>query len=294
MGFLFIRRILKHGLKKALFAALHKQESEGVRLLAYHSVDRTGSLLSVTPEKLRAHLSYLRQNGWRGLSLSEFLARLAGEIGGPREVFLTFDDGYENFYTHAAPLLAEFAFSATVFLVTDYMGDTPLWFRRDRDAINRLLDRFVYTQGERTEMEMLMSGGETGRLMSWPQAQELLAQGIDFQSHSSQHRFLTSLSSDELLADLMRSRQRLTEKLGVTNELLCYPYGDCNAQVVEAARQTGFRAGVLANYHGPNADPFRIGRVLLNSDTSSVDFQFTLSPAIDAYVALRRRVSSVF
>jgi peptidoglycan/xylan/chitin deacetylase (PgdA/CDA1 family) len=251
-------------------------------------VDDTGSLLSLTAAQLRSHLALLRKGGWRGLTAGQYLARFEEDRSPQREVLLTFDDGFENFYTHAAPVLAEFGFPATVFVVTDQVGRKPIWFSRDSDQIERLMAGLPLTRRERAQWAVAGPAMARMRLLSWDQARELVRCGFDVQSHSAAHHFLTGLPADELTADLRRSRQRLREELGVSAELLCYPYGDCNDHVVAVGREVGFRAGFLAEYPGPSRSLFRLGRIGMHGAMRSCDLRFALSTAMDRQAALRR------
>ena len=283
-----IRRRLGRGVKSLLFAAGGTGCGVRPRVLAYHSVDDTGSVLSVSPDQLRRHLALLREEGWRGLTAEEYLARLRGERNPAREVLLTFDDGFENFYTLAAPMLAEYGYPATVFVVTDQVGETPGWFARDPDRIHQLMAGLPLTRAERAVWTVVGPEMARMRLLNWGQARELVRSGFDVQCHSAAHHFLTVLPAEELAADLRRSRETLGEHLGVAADLLCYPYGDCSDQVVSVAREVGFRAGFLAEYSGPSQDPFRVGRIGVNGAMRPFDLRFALSAANDRQAALRR------
>ena len=89
-------------------------------------------------------MNALARAGWRTLSLAEF-ARGWDEVGAqhaaplpslPREFLLTFDDGYASLDEHAYPILADLGFTATTFVITDYVGKTNTW--DVRYAWNRL------------------------------------------------------------------------------------------------------------------------------------------------------------
>src|SRR5439155_10707754 len=94
-------------------------------ILTYHSLDESGSPVSVRPLMLRRHLASLHAAGYTALPLGEALACLApgglhsGLDSQParvpaRVVALTFDDGYASVYEHAYPLLASYGWRATV------------------------------------------------------------------------------------------------------------------------------------------------------------------------------------
>src|SRR5689334_20380832 len=93
-------------------------------ILAYHAVHplRLDSI-NVTPDNFCAQLKWLAQRGYRGVSLCEYLRQTdeqPSKVG--RLVALTFDDGYLDNLTYALPLLEKFGFSATIFVVAEYIG----------------------------------------------------------------------------------------------------------------------------------------------------------------------------
>jgi peptidoglycan/xylan/chitin deacetylase (PgdA/CDA1 family) len=74
--------------------------------------------LTVTPQALRAQWEYLRNVGYECLGMEKFLAIMRAETPAPKKAFLlTFDDGYHNNLEHVLPLLEEFDWEATVFVI---------------------------------------------------------------------------------------------------------------------------------------------------------------------------------
>lgn len=277
------RRLLGRGLRGALFAASGRRRAEQVRILLYHSVDDSGSTLSVSGSQLRTHLELLKSEGFRTLSTAAYLERLSDARRGQHECLITFDDGYENFYDVAAPIFLEFDFRATVFLPTDFIGDYPWWFERDRSVIAQFLGDFGFSSTEMASLDAMMRETSGQRLMSKAQIKELSQAGFDFQSHSSGHHFLPSLSGEALQRDLMRSQHVLAEEFGGTSALLCYPYGAYNQHVADVARRLGFQAAVLAEYVGPGGGEFELGRVPVSGELGSSYLRFAMSPALDRY-----------
>src|SRR5207237_220125 len=113
-------------------------------ILVYHTDDRLppGSPYpknSVTLEQCAAQLAFLARHGYTSISFLDYLAYRRGERRLPRRVIiLTFDDGYRLTRTIALPLMRQYGFGATIFLVTAYVGKTNLW---DADEIQEpLLD----------------------------------------------------------------------------------------------------------------------------------------------------------
>ena len=97
-------------------------------ILTYHSLDLSGSVLSVAPQQFAEHMAHLAHLGLQGMALREAVAhRNAHGTWPERGVVLTFDDGYANCYEAALPVLRQHGFTATVFLVSGHMGGYNDW-----------------------------------------------------------------------------------------------------------------------------------------------------------------------
>jgi len=302
------RGLLKSAVKRVLTGLTCGRRARGLVILAYHSVDDSGSHLSISRTRLRSHLVRLKKRGCRGLTAAQFLdrletsadaavQRLGGEperTGGSGDVLLTFDDGYVNFYTDAVPVLNEMGFPATVFVCTDLVGRRPDWYRRDRSAIMQFARGLGLSRKQLSEFDRSMDVVSREPLMSREQILELRDRGMDIGSHTASHAFLDSLSSGQLESEVRDSREALERMLGSSVELLSYPYGTVDERVVSAAARSGYRAGFLSEYNGAITDRYRIGRIGLNGLTTDRDLDFVLSDAYRLYEGLRRlrRVSS--
>lgn len=92
-------------------------------ILTYHSIDESGSPISVSPSAFRAHVRWLASGAVRVLPLDE-LVKADDRMDA---VAITFDDGFENFATECADLLVEHALPTTVFVVPEHVGRTNEW-----------------------------------------------------------------------------------------------------------------------------------------------------------------------
>jgi len=134
-------------------------------ILCYHNVAEAPKethfkLLYVSPESFERQLWTLHRIGLRGVSTSEGIARLLnGTARGC--VVLTFDDGYVDTLTMAAPLIKRYGFSATCYVVSGAVGTYNRW-----------------------DAEQLQ---ETKSLMSREQIDQWLAAGMELGSHSCSH-----------------------------------------------------------------------------------------------------------
>ena len=125
---------------------------------------------------------------------------------------LTFDDGFDNFYTRAFPILSEYNMRATVFLVSGRCGTTSDWARQPEDHQSR-------------------------QLMSWSRIEELHRAGVEFGAHTMTHPMLTTLPPDEAQAEILDSKREIEDQIGASVQSFAYPYGDESAALRKIVRQ---------------------------------------------------------
>lgn len=174
------------------------------------------SPLTVDPREFDRHCTWLRRHR-RVLSLDEVIPhRVHGGRSMRKAVALTFDDGFATLYEHALPVLQRHRLPATVFVVARTLED------------NRPID---WIDPMPLAPQHVLSG---------EQIHSMRELGITFGSHSFDHHDLTSLTEDECLRDLRRSREVLEDLLREPVRLLAYPYGRHSAHVRSAAERAGF------------------------------------------------------
>ncbi len=172
-------------------------------ILVYHRVAAEGAAATaewrIAPAALEEHLAFLQDAGYRSATMEEWhtAMRTRRPLEG-RRVLITFDDGTRDFATHAWPLLHRYGFTATVFLVTDLVGEWNAWDAR---------------YGERVP------------LLSWDEIRALAAEGVEFGSHTAGHRPLAGSSPVDVALEAARSRAAITRALGAPPAGLAYPYG---------------------------------------------------------------------
>lgn len=223
-----------------------------IPVLAYHQIVPVSSLKRTSPfavstAEFERQMDYLYQHGYRCLSLMELLKNSAGKAGDWKKCFaLTFDDGYEDFYTGAFPALQRCRFTATVFLVTDLVGTQSNW------------------------------AGERGNpLLTWTQIKTLQSEGVNFGSHTCTHPVLPHLFPEQIEAELVNSKRCLEAKLEQKVAWLAYPYGESNTQVQGIVRKAGYQAawGVDSGKSGP----FNLWRCEIHQNDSLQTFVHKLS-----------------
>jgi len=162
-------------------------------------------------------MTALARTGWHTLSLNDF-ARSRTTHDVRRTFLLTFDDGYASLAEDAYPVLADLGFTATTFLITDFVGKTNTW--DVRYTWNRL------------------------RHLSWTDIEQWRARGFDFASHGRTHRRLTWLDDPAVEIELKGSRDVLIARLGLdAGRALAYPFGAVDARVAGHAQNAGYELG---------------------------------------------------
>lgn len=210
-------------------------------ILAYHSIDPSGSLISVHPDIFRWQMEYLRESGKKAVSFGEYLRHYSvSQTKASNLVALIFDDGFDNFHRLALPVLLKHGFTATVFVVTGYVGSNCTWEKT-------------------TDIPDL-------RLMDWSQLRECHTQGIEIGSHTIDHFHLTGLNQVEMSRQIIGSKAKLKDSLNIEATSFCYPYGDYNENVVNMVRQAGYKAAVTCRfeYDQSGKNPYELPRVGMN------------------------------
>jgi peptidoglycan/xylan/chitin deacetylase (PgdA/CDA1 family) len=203
-------------------------------ILTYHSVDETGSVISIDERTFRRHVQWLASGRVRVVPL-DALPTLPSDVDA---IAITFDDGVESFGRIAAPVLRDHALPATLFVVTDAVGSTNVW-RGHRDAAIPVLP-----------------------LLDWDALGRLAASGVAIGAHTCTHLDLASADADSITREIVGSRTRLTRELGVDPTTFAYPYGGVSPAARDVVARE-FRYGVTTRLAtlAPHDDPARLPRL---------------------------------
>ena len=206
-----------------------------IPILTYHSIDNSGSVISTSPETFRKQMQFLSDAGFNVVSLKTLGKSFLENVPlPPNTLILTFDDGFQNFYTTAFPVLNEYKFPATVFLITDYCGKFNDW------------------SGNLPTLDL-------NKLMDWKEIKELSENNIEFAAHSRTHPDLTKLNIDKAAREIVESKLIVEERLGTEVTDFAYPYGKYNQTVKQ-----------LAEKHFRTACSTRLGKVQTGDDLFSL------------------------
>jgi peptidoglycan/xylan/chitin deacetylase (PgdA/CDA1 family) len=215
----------------------------GIPVLNYHKVDTGGTgALTLSPEEFDEQMAYLKEAGYTTISPQQLIEHLeAGTQLPSNPILITFDDGYEDNYRVAYPILQKYNFTATIFVVTDFP---------DNDK----------------------------NYLTWAQIKEMQDSGITFASHTLSHVVLTKEGDEALKAQLVNSRQGLEYRLHQKVETLAYPGGYYDKRVIAAAKEAGYRAAFTINFGRTHKNPnlFSLNRIPIFKCTSNTFLHFWL------------------
>lgn len=240
--------------------------SAGRRLpiLTYHSLDDLGSVLSTSPATFGRHLQVLRETGANVLSLRDGAERLRGGDLPERAVVITFDDGFRSVREHALPLLQHYGFTATVFVVSGFVGRKNSWPGQPS---------FVTIQP----------------LLGWDQIRELAAAGLDVGAHSHTHPHLPDLSRQQIEAEIVQSKLEIEDRIGRRVETFAHPYGDYDEVVLDAvSAHVSVACAADLGFAGPASNPLALERLDVYYLRSPWGLRRLFSRPLRAYVAVRR------
>ncbi len=266
-----------------------------IPVLMYHSIDDTGSVISISTRVFKKHLQYLKDHGFETVSLDEYFNTPASQTA--NKVLITFDDGYQSLFSQALPILKEFSYKATVFLVTDYVGKNAEWIIRDQQIIlDKLVAQLAFSKEEMEAEVRKLKELSKSKLLSWDEIREMEKHGFEFQSHSHTHPFVSVISVDEIKFELEQSKSILEENLNKKVSAFAYPYTDCNhPQVTELLAKIDYQGAFIGdqfprgNHIGSN---YQIIRLPLWEESTLFDLAFSLSPGYHWYKVCVQKIKS--
>jgi peptidoglycan/xylan/chitin deacetylase (PgdA/CDA1 family) len=189
-----------------------------VPILLYHHVFPcpTPNWLETDMDLFEFQMRYLGRHGYQTITTMQLReAILQGAVLPPKPVIITFDDGNENIFKYAFPIMERYGLKGTIYVITERLG----------------YENFV----------------------SVDQLKELSAVGWEIGSHTITHADLTTLSPSQLEEELLGSRLRLEEVLGMEIHSIAYPYGLFNSEVANSALKHGYITAMglgLCVHHG--------------------------------------------
>lgn len=214
---------------------------QGVSVLMYHMIgDMKNNSAVMTEENLRRQMQYLKDHDYHPITMQELYDYVAKGAALPsRPVCITFDDGYADSYTVVYPMMKEFGYPWTLFLITD---DVEKGYNR----------------------------------MTWEQLKEMAESGtVTIANHTLSHPRLHNLATrKEKENEIIGANQALKYRLGIDNEWLAYPYGDYDDEVIDICIKAGIKMAVTTDAGRVHVGsyPYDLKRVYIGNNVSMARF----------------------
>jgi peptidoglycan/xylan/chitin deacetylase (PgdA/CDA1 family) len=214
-----------------------------------------------SPQKFIRFIEELHAQNLHSRTLSEIALQPLSSI----DPAITFDDGFESFYSNALSVLDDYHMKVTVFPIAGYVGKTSRW-----DVLPRQ------------------------QHLSAPQIREISDRGHEIGSHTVTHVNLTFLSDSDVVRELADSKKILEDITGKPVVSLSFPFGFWNRRVWKLAQEMGYRHGTCYRNHKNAPDGLIPVRGIYSFDTVQDVFDKVVSPKPFSNAYARCRIMSHF
>jgi len=178
-----------------------------IPILMYHSISYDSDKLSVSPKIFFKQLKYLNNNGYKSISFKEL-----NKDNLKKKFIITFDDGYEDIYKNALPILKKFNFSATCFFVSNLIGKYNSWDENKKNFFKK-------------------------KLMNIEQIGKWITEGMDVGSHTKNHYNLTRINSLEKQSEILDPINFFKKNFCINVNSFSYPYGKYDLESLNIVKE---------------------------------------------------------
>jgi peptidoglycan/xylan/chitin deacetylase (PgdA/CDA1 family) len=229
-----------------------------VPILSYHSISDGGTKRFVKftlPREIFAQqMKWISDQGYMPITVADYARRICSHEALPEKpIIITFDDGFADFYRAVLPVLLEFHFSASLFVVTSDLDRTSRWLKPE--------------------------GEENREMLTWSQLFEVQKAGIECGTHSETHIHLDTARPDVARQEIFRSKEILEQKLGTPVYTIAYPYGHYTKSVRQMVVEAGYNAACAVRnlMSHTNDDLFGLARITISHRTDVADLTAILT-----------------
>lgn len=235
------------------------------RVLMYHMISNKKrgakfNSLRVSPKSFERQIRYLKNSGFQSFTMSELME--LNEIP-KKSVVITFDDGYEDNYTNAYPILKKYGFKATIYLVINRENNNWSIQRKAKNSTNELVDEPKLQDSQ--ILEMLKSGL------------------IEVGSHTMNHLNFQKLTVDKTKMEIEESKKSIESKFNVKCKTFAYPFGIYKENDYKIVKELGFTSAVTTRVGIDDlkvTNRFLISRITVSGKDNFLAFRIKIKRAI--------------
>ena len=213
-----------------------------IPILMYHMIRQTGDpkekKYCCHPEAFKRQMAYLKKAGYQVIGLDDLINCIKdGTTLLQKSIAITFDDGFADNYDNAFPVLQEYGFPATMFVVSQLVGRTNEWMQEE--------------------------GFPARKLSGWEELKDMSKNGITIGSHTTTHASLIDVEKKSAMHEIINSKSELEEALGKSIHFFAYPYGLFNEQIEEVVREAGYlgACSIRSGFNSAHLSPFALKRI---------------------------------
>lgn len=245
--------ILFFGIAASAASAVPAERDFSATVLCYHIVESPQDpRMEVSRETFRQQMRYLAMTGYNVIPLRELYDYVTGKRASlPRNsVVVTIDDGWRSTYTEVFPEMKRYGFPFTIFIYPQIVG-------------------------------------QTSHALSWKQIKEMSEAGVDIESHSYSHPYLTRRRHAELdqrgynvwlERELIDSKRMIEHATGKPVLFIAYPFGDYDHYLADSVGRAGYGAALTceAGKVRRGSNPLKMHRMVVEKKMDFVSFRHYL------------------
>ncbi len=229
-----------------------------IPVLYYHKIDfpKKNAVykgLYVTPKQFKRQMALLKILGYSAIKPEDLISFIKGhKLSVKKPVLITFDDGYENNFINAYPILKNLGFTSLIFISTGFIGKKKSVPDERESAPEDFLDK--------NEIKSIYDGG------------------FSIGSHGISHYYLDKLDESVLIDELTFSKAYLENLLNTDINFFSYPFGAYNANVMRAVKKAGYLGAFTTakGKVGAGDNPYELKRIAVNGYNTIFNFLYKI------------------
>ncbi|MHB8232757.1 MAG: polysaccharide deacetylase family protein [bacterium] len=229
-----------------------------IPVLCYHKIDypKKNAVykgLYVTPKQFKRQMVLLKSLGYNTIDPKDILSFVKGhKLSVKKPILITFDDGYENNYLNAYPVLKAAGFSSLIFASAGFVGKKNV----------------ISDEREKAKEDFLNKN----------EIKSMFNDGFFIGSHGINHYYLDRLEEGVLIGELIASKAYLENITGAPVDFFSYPFGSYSANVMREVKKAGYLGAftTVRGKVGAGDNSYELKRIPVNGYNNIFNFLYKI------------------